>query len=300
MRTQDDTLKFESTKSVPIRDDTLRFEPLTSVPIRRWGQWTTAAVILVLLAAFIFGLATNKRIHWTSVGEHLVSPDVLGGVLVTLELTVICMLLGTALGVLLAMARMSSNRVLQAFSSIFIWFFRGIPLLVLILICGNWGIISQNIGIGIPFTDIMFLSVPTRDLVTPFLAAVVALSLHEAAYMAEVVRGGVLGVDRGQAEAARALGMSDGMAMRRIVLPQSMRIIIPPTGNQLITMVKSTALVEVIAGQELMTVVTSIGYNTYRVIEALFVATFWYLIIIGILSVGQHFLEKHFGKGDLR
>ncbi|MHA6695640.1 amino acid ABC transporter permease [Homoserinimonas sp. A520] len=278
----------------------LIFEPIKAVPVRHWSQWVIAAIIVLFLADFVHSLVLNEKIHWPSFGEYLFRPDVLSGVVTTLQLAVICMVLGSILGTLLAVAKLSSNKLLQTVANAYIWFFRGMPLLVLILICGNWGIISETIGISVPFTDIELISQLTRHVVTPFGAAVVALSLHEAAYMAEVVRGGIISVDRGQSEAAQALGMTDRKALTRIVLPQAGRIIVPPTGNQFITLVKSTALVEVIAAQELMTAATTIAYNTYRVMEALFVAAFWYLIIIAVLSVGQHFLEKHFGKGQRR
>jgi len=276
------------------------YEPLRSVPIRHWGQMITAAVLVILLAAFVVALAENKKLDWDVFWQNLTAADVLGGLVVTIELTVVSMAGGILIGILLAVARLSSNRVLVALSSAYVWFFRGVPLLVQILVWGNFALLFPRLGIGIPFTDIMFVSVNTNDVLTTFVASCVALGLHEAAYMAEVVRGGILGVDPGQREAAAALGMTNGQTMWRIVLPQAMRIILPPTGNQLITLFKSSALVYVIAGQDLMTVVTGIGATTYRVIESLFVGTFWYLVIVSVLMIGQRFLEKRAGKGHQR
>ena len=276
------------------------FVPIHSVPVRHWGQMATAAIIVVLGAAFVYSLAENPNIAWDVVFENLTATDVLEGLVVTFQLTLVGMAIGLVLGVLLAIARLSNNRVLQSISAAYVWFFRGVPLLVQILIWGNFALLFPRLGLGIPFTDIMFFSVDTNMVLTTFVAACVALGLHEAAYMAEVVRGGILGVDTGQAEAGVALGMTSAQCMRRIVLPQTMRIILPPTGNQLITLLKSSSLVSVIAGQDLMTAVTSIGATNYRVIELLLVATFWYLVIVSILSVGQRMLEKRASRGHHR
>lgn len=276
------------------------FEPLKSVPVRHWGQVAIAVVLVVLVVAFIVALAENEKLDWDVFWQNLTAADVLNGLVVTIELTVISMIGGIVLGILLAIARLSSNRVLQGLSAVYVWFFRGVPLLVQILVWGNFALLFPQLGIGIPFTDIMFVSVSTNAVLTTFVASCIALGLHEAAYMAEVVRGGILGVDTGQSEAAAALGMSSSVTMWRIVLPQAMRIILPPTGNQLITLFKSSSLVTVIAGQDLMTVVTGIGATTYRVMEALFVGTFWYLVIVSVLMIGQRFLEKRAARGHER
>jgi len=286
-------------RNVRIRDggDGAPFEPIKSVPVRHWGQLVTAVILVALVAAFALALVQNEKLDWGVFWGNLAAPDVLGGLVVTIELTVVSMAGGIFLGVLLAVARLSSNRVLQALSSAYVWFFRGVPLLVQILVWGNFALLFPRLGIGLPFTDIMFVSVGTNVVLTSFVASCIALGLHEAAYMAEVVRGGILGVDTGQREAAAALGMTNRLAMRRIVLPQAMRIILPPTGNQLITLFKSSSLVSVIAGQDLMTVVTGIGATTYRVMEALFIGTFWYLVIVSLLMIGQRFLEKRAARG---
>ena len=276
------------------------FEPLRSVPVRHWGQGITAAVLVVLVAAFLLALVQNKHLDWSVFWQNLTATDVLHGLVVTVELTVVSMTGGILIGILLAVARLSSNRVLIAVSSAYIWFFRGVPLIVQILVWGNFALLFPRLGIGVPFTDIMFVSLDTNVVLTTFVASCVALGLHEAAYMAEVVRGGILGVDQGQREATAALGMTEAQTMWRVVLPQAMRMILPPSGNQLITLFKSSALVYVIAGQDLMTVVTGIGATTYRVMEALFVGTFWYLVIVTVLMIAQRFLEQRAAKGQRR
>lgn len=270
------------------------------VPVKHWGQWMLAVATLVVIAAFVTTLASNEKLQWRVVGEYLFNKTVLQGLLVTFELAVIGMVIGTILGVLLALARMSQNTVLQAISSGYIWLFRGVPLLVQLLVWGNLGLLFATIGFGIPFTDIMFVEVGTNVLVTGFVAACLGLGLHEAAYMAEVVRGGILSVDPGQREAGTALGMTGGLAMRRVVLPQAMRVIIPPTGNQFISLLKATSLVSVIAGGDILTAVQNIGAVNFRTLEMLFVATFWYLVIVTVLSIIQHFFERRLSRGYVR
>jgi polar amino acid transport system permease protein len=187
--------------------------------------------------------------------------------------------------------------VLRGVSWLFVWVFRGTPLLVQIIFFGFLGALFPTITLGIPFTDVVLFSQPTSAVISGTTAAVLALSLNEMAYAAEVVRGGILGVDPGQDEAARAIGMTPGMAMRRVVLPQAMRTIIPPMGNETITMLKSTALVSVIAGRDLMTAVQTVYQQNYKVIPLLVVAAIWYLALVSLLSVGQFFLERRFGRG---
>jgi len=297
-------MSFTSNKGVPdIASGTPgveRPEPLKSVPVKHYGQAILAVVILVFTASFIYSVATNPKLDFGVFFQYLTAEVVLRGIVVTFALTLISMTAGTLLGVLLAIARLSENRVLRGLSSTYIWFFRGVPLLVQILIWGNFALLFSFLTIGVPFTDIAFLQVPTNAVLTTFVAACIALSLHEAAYMAEVVRGGILGVDSGQAEAAVALGMTGGHAMRRIILPQAMRIILPPTGNQLITLFKSSSLVSIIAGQDLMTAVQTIGLTNYRVVELLFVGTFWYLVIVSVLTVVQRVIERRASRGYAR
>jgi len=272
-------------------------QPIKAVPVRRYGQWVSALVVAVLAAALVASLAANDNIEYSVVGQYLTAETVMHGLLVTFELTAIGMALGIVIGVLVAVARMSSNRVLTAVAGFYVWFFRGVPLLVQLVIWGNFALLFPRLGLGIPFTDVMFFSADTNVVLTTFVAACLGLGLNEGAYMAEVVRGGILGVDRGQAEAATALGMGGATAMRRIILPQAFRLIIPPTGNQLITLLKSSSLVSVIAGGELMTSVTDIASVNFRTIEMLIVASFWYLVIVSVLSVGQRLLERRASRG---
>jgi polar amino acid transport system permease protein len=274
--------------------------PINSVPVRRYGQILTAVILASLGAALVISLAQNENLDYSVVAQYLTAETVMKGLLVTFQLSITSMIIGIALGVLVAVAGMSSNRLMQALSALYVWFFRGVPLLVQILIWGNFGLLFSHLGVGIPFTNIVFFEVETNAVLTTFVAACIGLALHEAAYMAEVVRGGLMSVDMGQHEAATALGMTSGLAMRRIILPQAMRVIIPPTGNQFISLIKASSLVSVIAGGDLMTAVTDIGASNYRIIETLLVATFWYLVIVSVLSVGQRLLERRTSRGYVR
>jgi polar amino acid transport system permease protein len=278
----------------------MRTLPINAIPVRHYGQWLTAAVVAVFLAAFLVAMARNENLDYSVVTANLFAGPILKGLVVTFQLTLVSMVAGVAIGVLLALAKLSSNRVLSAIAGGYVWFFRGVPLLVLILIFGNFALLFETLGVGIPFTDIMFFEVDTNAIMTTFVAAAVALAIHEGAYMAEIVRGGLLGVDSGQKEAAVALGMPAGLAMWRIVLPQALRMIIPPTGNQLILLLKSSSLVSVIAGGELMTSIHDIAAVNYRTVEMFFVASFWYLVIVTVLGVGQRFLEARASRGYSR
>lgn len=270
------------------------------VPVRNPLQWVAAAAGLVILAWIVYLILINPNLDFGTVLSNITNEMILEGLLRTFQLTLIAMLIGTALGVLIACARISKNRLMNSLADLYIWFFRGVPLLVQILIWGNFALLFPNLGIGIPFTDVMFVEVPTNSVITVFVASLLALSLHEAAYMAEVVRGGLQGVDQGQEEAAKALGMSGWRIMTRIILPQALRMIIPPTGNQLISLLKASALVSVIAGGELMTVANDIGAISYKTLELLAVATFWYLVIVTVLSAVQKVLEKRMSRGVRR
>lgn len=274
--------------------------PLKAIPPKHYGQWLTVAAVAVLGAALVVALARNENLDYAVVGEYLTSASIMQGLLTTFQLTAISMVLGVLIGMVVAVARMSGNRVLQALAGFYIWFFRGVPLIVQILIWGNFSLLFSTLGVGIPFTNIMFFEFETNAVITTFVASILGLALHEGAYMAEVVRGGILGVDLGQEEAATALGMSGALAMRRVILPQAMRIIIPPTGNQLISLLKASSLVSVIAGGDLMTAVNDVAAANYRTIEMLLVGTFWYLAIVTVLSLGQRFLERRASRGHNR
>lgn len=272
-------------------------EPIKAVKVKHYGQAAAAVIVLAFAGSFVLDLARNEKLDYSVIGEYFTAGAVLKGLLVTFELTVIAMVAGTVIGILVALARMSENVVLRAMASFYIWFFRGVPLLVQILIWGNFGLLFSQLGIGIPFTGISLVAVDTNTVLTSFVAAAVGLALHEAAYMAEIVRGGIMSVHRGQSEAATALGMTGMLAMRRIILPQALRIIIPPTGNNLISLLKATSMVYVIAGGDLMTAVNDIAAGNYRIVEMLMVASIWYLGVVTVLGIGQRFLEKRAARG---
>ncbi|NHN54760.1 amino acid ABC transporter permease [Calidifontibacter sp. DB0510] len=255
---------------------------------------------MAIVAALIASLATNKNLDYGVITRNLTAGPVLRGLLTTFVMSIVGMVIGLVLGTLVALARMSSNRVLQAVAFAYIWFFRGVPLLVQLLVWGNLGLLFATLSLRIPFTQIVLVEANTNKVVTATVAACLGLGLHEAAYMAEIVRGGILAVDVGQGEAATALGMTSSLAMRRIVLPQALRVIIPPTGNQFISLLKASSLVSVIAGGDLLTAVENISAVNYRTMELLAVASFWYLVIVSVLSIGQHFLERRLSRGHQR
>ncbi|MEV8020985.1 amino acid ABC transporter permease [Streptomyces sp. NPDC086554] len=259
------------------------------VPQRRAGQWAAAAVVLVLLGLAVNSVVRNDAFQWDVVGDHFTSASVLRGLWLTLWLTAVVMVLGFALGALLAAGRLSANPVLRSVSWGYVWLFRSMPILVQLLF---W----FNIGALYPY----LFGVKTVNLLGPISIAVIGLTLHEAAYAAEVVRGGILSVDRGQIEAAQALGLGRWRRWRRIVLPQAMRSIVPPAGNMLIGALKGTSIVSVIAVQDLLYSVQLVYHRTYQVIPLLLVATIWYVVVTSLLSVGQYYVERHYARGSER
>lgn len=267
--------------------------------VRLSTRWLVRAVIVVLLAMLVHLLTTSKSIEWSVVGHYFTAHSILLGVVRTLELTVIGMAIGIVLGVVLALMRLSKSLLFNAAASLFLWFFRGTPLLVQILFWFNLSSFIPRISLGVPFGP-TFLSSDTNSLVTPFVAAILALGLNQGAYMCEIVRAGILSVDQGQMEASMALGMARARAMRRVVLPQAMRIIIPPTGNHAIALLKDSSLVSVISMTELLYSVQLIYANTFQTIPLLIVASLWYLLMTTVTSVGQYYLERHYGRGASR
>jgi polar amino acid transport system permease protein len=257
------------------------------------------AVVFLIVAALIRSVVTNERFGWDVVGQYLFSPRVLHGLVVTLELTVVSMVVGLVLGIVLAIMRLSPNPLVSGSSWFYIWLFRGTPVLVQLLFWNFISALYPSIDLGIPFGP-SFIHADANSLITPFTAAVLGLGLNEGAYMAEIVRAGILSVDEGQTDAAHALGMTRLKTMRRIVLPQAMRVIIPPTGNETISMLKTSSLVSVIAYTELLYTVQLIYAANYRQIPLLIVASLWYLFVTSILSIGQYFLERRFGRGSAR
>lgn len=271
----------------------MRPDDIKAIPARHPGRWIAAAAVFLLASGMVYSFTTNPRFEWSVVGEYFFSVRVLQGLLLTLELTVISMAIGVALGVLLAVMRLSHNPLVSGASWFYIWLFRGTPVLVQILFWFNITALYPNIGIG-------SWSFDANNLITPFIAAILALGLNEGAYMAEIVRAGILSVDEGQSEAGAALGMSRLQVMRRVVLPQAMRVIVPPTGNEAISMLKTTSLVSVIAVTDLLYSVQLIYAANYRTIPLLLVASIWYLMVTTVLSIGQFYIERHFGRSATR
>lgn len=264
---------------------------------RHPGRWVAALVVAVLLAQLVNMLVTNENFGWSVVAQWLTAESIMRGLGVTLLLTVIAMVIGIVLGVLLAVCRISGNPLLRSVAGGYIWFFRGTPTLVQLIFFYNLSALLPTISFGIPFGP-EFITLNTNSIITPMLAAILGLGLNEGAYMAEIVRGGLLSVDSGQREAGAAIGMTNARIMRRIVLPQAMRFIVPPTGNQVISMVKATALVSVIALSDLLYTAQAIYNRTFETIPMLIVACIWYLIVTSILYVAQSFIERHYNRGS--
>jgi polar amino acid transport system permease protein len=277
-------------------DTTKRGEQIESVPVRHPGRWVVVAVLAVLAAMLVNTILTNDGFGWPVVGRYLFSGPILNGLSNTLLLTVLSMVIGIAGGILLAVMRLSPNPILTSTAAVYIWLFRGTPLIAQLLFWNFLSALYPRLGLGIPFGP-TFVSFDTNVLITPFAACLLGLGLNEAAYMAEIVRGGLQSVDGGQAEAAGALGLSRTQALRRIVLPQAMRVIIPPTGNETISMLKTTSLVVVIGYFELLTSAQRIYSVNFQTIPLLIVAAAWYLALTSVLSVGQGFVERRYGRG---
>ena len=279
----------------PVRPDEIR-----AIPVRHRGRWLAAAIVLVFAAVLGHSLATNPRFEWGIVRHFFLSSRVLDGLVVTLKLTVISMAIGIVLGIVLAVMRLSPNPLVSGASWLYIWLFRGTPVLVQILLWYNIAALYKSLPIGIPFGGPELTHVNVASHITPFVAGMLALGLNEGAYMAEIVRAGIISVEEGQTEAAQSLGMTRLQTIYRIVLPQAMRVIIPPTGNETISMLKTTSLVSVIATTDLLYSVQLIYSVNYRTIPLLMVASIWYLIVTTVLSIGQYYLERHFGRGASR
>ncbi|MBR8403623.1 amino acid ABC transporter permease/ATP-binding protein [Burkholderia cenocepacia] len=273
---------------------------LRIVPARHRSRTAGTVLALVLIALTLHSILGNPQWGWPVFAEWFLSPPVLSGLARTLVLTLLGAVFGFVLGAFVALARLSRSRLLSASAWTFVWLFRSIPLIVLLLILNNLGYLYEHVRLGVPFTDIVWFDTPTTDLISPFLAAVLGLTLNHAAFSAEVIRGGILAVDQGQLEAAAALGLPRGRQTSRIVLPQAMRAILPTAFNDLITLAKGTSMVYVLAMPELFYTVQVIYRRNLEVIPLLMVATVWYLIILTVLSAIQVQVERHYARGALR
>jgi len=272
-------------------------DDVVAVPLRHPWRWISGGIATALLLSFIWAVFSAKSIQHDIVLKFLLDPRILAGMLVTIFVTVICMFIATVLATLLAVMKLSDNPLQRWLATGFIEFFRGTPLLLQIVFWGYLGIIFPQLILGVPYTDIVFLSGKTSDLIPAIVAGIIALALNEAAYSAEIVRAGILAVDNGQVEAAKSLGMSSTYTMRRIVLPQAMRVIIPPMVNEFIGMLKNTSLLQVIAVAELYTASSTISSANLAQIELLIVSGFWYLLMTTVLGFPQRALERKYGKG---
>jgi polar amino acid transport system permease protein len=290
----------EGTAQTP--EPSRRPDEIRAVPVRHPGRWVATALILLFGASLIRSVAANKRVEWHVVGDFLFDQRVLEGVLVTLELTVVAMAVGVILGVLLAVMRLSPNPLVSGVSWLYIWAFRATPVLVQLLFWYNVSAIYPSISLGIPFVGVEFVHGSANSVITTFVAALLGLGLNEGAYMAEIVRAGIISVGEGQTDAAQSLGMSRLQIMRRIVLPQAMRVIIPPTGNETISMLKTTSLVTVIAltPPELLGAAENIYSVNFKPIQLLIVASIWYAAMTSVLYVGQYYLERYYARGAAR
>ncbi|MFE5730806.1 amino acid ABC transporter permease [Streptomyces sp. NPDC056528] len=269
------------------------YEAIKAVPVRHYGRWVSAVVVVVLLGWLVYAFSQGNII-WDTVWDKVFDPSIISGLWNTILISVASMALGLVLGVLFAVMRLSRNPVTGAVAWLYIWFFRGTPVYVQLLVWFNLSLIFQYIDLGPIYKN------ETVDVMTPFMVALLGLGLNEGAYMAEIVRAGIQSVDEGQTEAAHALGMSQTKTMGRIVLPQAMRVIVPPTGNEFINMLKTSSLVSAVQYTELLRASSNIGNTAGAVMEMLFVASIWYLALTSVFSVGQYYLERRFSRGSTR
>ncbi|MER5948335.1 amino acid ABC transporter permease [Streptomyces sp. NPDC001904] len=268
-------------------------ETIKAIPVRHYGRYVAAVIALALLGSIIYAFGQGK-INWGAVPDYFFDDRILTGVGKTLLLTVLAMVIGIVGGILLAVMRLSKNPVTSSIAWFYIWFFRGTPVLVQLFIWFNLGLVFEYINLGPIYKDYW------SSFMTPLLTALLGLGLNEAAYMAEICRAGLLSVDEGQTEASHALGMSHSKTLRRIVIPQAMRVIVPPTGNEVINMLKTTSLVAAVQFNELFRAAQDIGQQSGSPVEMYFLAAAWYLIMTSILSVGQYYIERYYARGTSR
>ena len=286
-----------ATGSVPSPGGT-RPEPIKAIKLRHPWRIVIAAILILLLVWFIVDASQREAYGWQYVGKYVFDKRISAAALVTLQLTIYSMIIGVVLGLILAVMRLSPNPVVKSVAWLYLWIFRGTPVYVQLVFWGLFSLIYPQIFLGVPWTNIG-VDLNLGFMQNAFVIAVIGLALNEAAYMAEIVRAGLLSVDEGQEEAATALGMSWWQTMTRIVIPQAMRVIIPPTGNETINLLKTTSLVSTIAVGDLLYSAQSIYARTFETIPLLLVASFWYLAIVSITSIGQGYLERHFSRDEM-
>lgn len=260
------------------------------VPVRHYGRWLFGVAVAVVVAAIVLEFA-KADIAWAKIVHYIGDPLIITGMLHTLQLTVLSMIMGLILGTITAVMRQSPNQILKAVAAFYAWLFRGTPLLVQLLIWFNLSIVFKTITIPFIYTG------STNQLMTPFVAALLGLGMNEGAYISEIIRGGILAVNRGQTEAAMAIGMGQGKLMRRIVLPQALRVIVPPLGNEFIALLKYSSLAFTISYFELLDAANRIYTANFLVIELLFTASIWYLVLTTVFTIFQVMLERKLGKG---
>ncbi|HVO90972.1 MAG TPA: amino acid ABC transporter permease [Casimicrobiaceae bacterium] len=266
------------------------------VPVARPGRWVAAVLVALIAAWFAWILVNNPNFQWKVVAKYLFSPEIIDGVKLTIELTVSAMAIGVSLGVIAALMRLSQNPLLRTAAHTYIVCFRGTPALVQLIFWYNLAALFPKITLGIPFFGPDFVSLNANAIITPFVAANLGLGLCEGAYMAEIVRAGILSVDPGQREAAAALGLTRAQTMRRVILPQALRVIVPPTGNQIIGMLKLSSLASVISVTELLAAAGLIYTRTFETIPLLIVASIWYVALTSVLTLGQRMIERRLGR----
>ncbi|MDJ0379288.1 amino acid ABC transporter permease [Streptomyces sp. G-G2] len=269
------------------------YEAIKAIPVRHYGRYVSGAVVIALLLWLVYAFSQGNVV-WKTVGDKVFDPSIISGLGNTVVISVTSMALGLVLGILFAVMRLSKNPVTNSVAWLYIWFFRGTPVYVQLLVWFNLSLIFQYVNLGPIYKN------ETVDLMTPFMVALLGLGLNEGAYMAEIVRAGIQSVDEGQSEASHALGMTQLQTMRRVVLPQAMRVIIPPTGNEFINMLKTSSLVSAVQYTELLRASSNIGSTAGAVMEMLFVASIWYLALTSVFSVGQYYLERRYARGSLR
>jgi polar amino acid transport system permease protein len=274
-------------------------DDLRIVGKRYYGRWLSALLVLLCVVAMAHSMINNPRFEWGVIAENFTEASILQGVLMTLQLTAISVVLGFAFGTVLALMRLSSNPVLVAVSWAYTWFFRGVPMLVQLFLWYNIAALYPTLSLSLPGVGELW-SAQSNALISPFSAAVIALVMHQSAYAAEIVRAGIQSVGNGQLEAARALGYRPAQIFRFTILPQAMRAILPPAGNEVIGQLKTTAVVSVISLQDVLFSAQIIYQRTYEVIPLLLVATLWYLLMTSVLSVGQFYVERYFSRGVSR